>query len=103
MLALAKFNGLAAIASLLYPPVCTICAATVAHGEYLCGECDTKTTRIVPPFCAKCSEPFAGAITSEVTGANCEHRSLHFDPAVASYRTRRIVRCGSRARIYGRQ
>src|SRR5207245_9731471 len=92
MLALAKFNGLAAIASLLYPPVCTICAATVAHGEYLCGECDTKTTRIVPPFCAKCSEPFAGAITSEVTCANCEHRSLHFDAAVAAYRSPGIGR-----------
>jgi len=103
MLALAKFNGLAAIASLLYPPVCTICAATVAHGEYLCGECDTKTTRIVPPFCAKCSEPFAGAITSEFTCANCEHRSLHFDAAVAAYRSRGIVRRVILDFKYGRQ
>ena len=103
MLALAKFNGLAAIASLLYPPVCTICAASVAHGEYLCDECDAKTIRIVPPFCAKCSEPFAGAITNEFNCANCEHRSLHFDAAVAAYRSRGIVRRVILDFKYGRQ
>ncbi|PYL62990.1 MAG: hypothetical protein DMF25_11265, partial [Verrucomicrobia bacterium] len=103
MSTLAKFNGLAAIASLLYPPVCTICGATIAQGEYLCGECDTKTTRIVPPFCAKCSEPFAGAITSEFSCANCEHRSLHFDAAVAAYRSRGIVRRVILNFKYGRQ
>ena len=103
MLALAKFNGFAAIASLLYPPVCTICAASVAHGEYLCDECDAKTIRIIPPFCAKCSEPFAGAITSEFSCANCEHRSLHFDAAVAAYRSRGIVRRVILNFKYGRQ
>src|SRR5713101_1514900 len=103
MSALAKFNGLAAIASLLYPPVCTICAATIAQGEYLCGECDTKTTRIVPPFCAKCSEPFEGAITNEFNCADCEHRSLQFDAAVAAYRSRGIVRRVILDFKYGRQ
>jgi competence protein ComFC len=103
MSALAKFNGLAAIASLLYPPVCSICTATIAHGEYLCTECDAKVPRIVPPFCAKCSEPFEGAITSEFTCANCEHRVLHFDAAVAAYRSRGIVRRVILDFKYGRQ
>jgi competence protein ComFC len=46
----------------------------------------------VPPFCAKCSEPFPGAITQTFSCANCEHRLLHFDCAVAAYRSRGLVR-----------
>jgi len=103
MSALAKFNRLRAIASLLYPPACTICSASVAAGEYLCAECDAKITRIVPPFCAKCSEPFAGAISSAFTCANCAHRTLHFDAAVAAYRSRGIVRRVMLDFKYGRQ
>src|SRR5260370_9577014 len=80
------------IASLLYPPSCTICSAPVDLGEYLCGECEAKVSRIVPPFCAKCSEPFDGAITTTFSSANCAHRSLHFDAAVSAYRSRGIVR-----------
>jgi competence protein ComFC len=103
MSALAKFNSLRAIASLLYPPACTICSASVAAGEYLCAECDAKITHIVPPFCAKCSEPFAGAISSAFTCANCAHRTLHFDAAVAAYRSRGIVRRVILDFKYGRQ
>jgi len=103
MSALAKFNGLHAIASLLYPPACTICSASVAAGEYLCAECDAKITRIVPPFCAKCSEPFAGAISGAFTCANCAHRTLDFDAAVAAYRSRGIVRRVILDFKYGRQ
>jgi len=103
MSALAKFNRLRAIASLLYPPACTICSASVAAGEYLCAECDAKITRIVPPFCEKCSEPFAGAISSAFTCANCAHRTLHFDAAVAAYRSRGIVRRVMLDFKYGRQ
>jgi len=103
MLALVKLNRLRAIASLLYPPACTICSASVAASEYLCAECDAKITRIVPPFCAKCSEPFAGAISGAFTCANCAHRALHFDAAVAAYRSRGIVRRVILDFKYGRQ
>ncbi len=89
---LANLNSLGAIASLFYPPVCTICSANVASREYLCEECDAKITRIVPPFCAKCSEPFEGAITGPFTCANCAHRTIYFDAAVSAYRSRGIVR-----------
>src|SRR5947208_87716 len=92
MIALPKLDRLGAIASLLYPPVCAICRANVRAGEYLCDECEAKVVRIVAPFCQKCSEPFEGAITGEFTCANCAHRTIHFDAAVAAYRSRGIVR-----------
>src|SRR6266704_2726167 len=74
MIAFPKFEGLGAIASLLYPPACTIC-----------------------------SEPFEGAITSTFTCANCAHRTIHFDAAVAAYRSRGIVRRIIHDFKYGRQ
>jgi ComF family protein len=92
MSTLTKPNLLGGIASLLYPPSCTICAASVDLGEYLCLDCESKVSRIVPPFCAKCSEPFDGAISGPFNCANCAHRRLYFDAAVAAYRSRGIVR-----------
>ncbi len=35
---------------------------------------------------------FSGAITQAFSCANCEHRILHFDSAVAAYRSRGLVR-----------
>jgi competence protein ComFC len=92
MFDVAKYSGLRALASLLYPPACTICAAAVNDGEYLCDGCDDKITRIVPPFCARCSEPFTGAMNGTFNCANCAHREIHFDSAIAAYRSRGIVR-----------
>src|SRR5437867_12022487 len=90
-------------ASLLYPPSCTICSGPVEVGEYLCDECEAKISRIVPPFCAKCSEPFDGAITNTFACANCAHRTLHFDAAISAYRSRGIVRHVILNFKYGRQ
>jgi ComF family protein len=81
-----------AAASLLYPATCVVCAANVERAEYLCGDCQQRAPRIAAPFCAKCSEPFPGAITQIFRCANCEHRVLHFDCAVAAYRSRGVVR-----------
>ena len=103
MSTLAKFSRLRAISSLLYPPVCTICAAIVGSDDYLCAECEEKTTRIVPPFCGRCSEPFEGSITNEFTCANCAHRTIHFDAAVSAYRGRGVVREIIHEFKYGRQ
>lgn len=83
---------LRALSSLFYPPVCTICAASVASGEYLCEACDARVARIVAPFCQTCSEPFSGAITGPFACANCAHRTLYFEAAVAAHRSRGIVR-----------
>ena len=103
MQVLARRNFFGGIASLLYPPACTICSASVDPGEYLCHECESKISRIVPPFCAKCSEPFDGAITTEFACANCAHRRIYFEAAVSAYRARGIVRHVILNFKYGRQ
>src|SRR3977135_4365021 len=92
MPALAIPKALHALASLFYPAACVGCAANVERSEYLCADCQRRAPRIVAPFCAKCSEPFPGAITQTFSCANCEHRVLHFDCAVAAYRSRGLVR-----------
>jgi competence protein ComFC len=91
------------IASLIYPPACTICAASVGPDDYLCADCEAKLSRIVPPFCAKCSQPFDGAITTTFSCANCAHRKLYFDAAVSAYRSRGIARHVILNFKYGRQ
>src|SRR4051812_44940062 len=92
MRAIAKSEFLSALASLFYPPACVGCGENIDSSEYLCPECQRRAPRIKPPFCAKCSEPFPGAITQAFRCANCEHRELHFDCAVAAYRSRGLVR-----------
>src|SRR5204863_8509918 len=103
MVALPKLDGICTIASLLQPPVCTICGANVRASEYLCDQCEAKTARVIAPFCQKCSEPFEGAITGTFTCANCAHRTIYFDTAVAAYRSRGIVRQIIHDFKYGRQ
>ncbi|HEV2839887.1 MAG TPA: ComF family protein [Chthoniobacterales bacterium] len=88
----ARINPLRALASLFYPALCVVCSDDVDRDEYLCEDCRRRAPRITAPFCAKCSEPFPGAITQAFSCANCEHRILHFDSAVAAYRSRGLVR-----------
>jgi len=103
VLNLANANPLLALSSLFYPASCVVCSGTVAWREYLCADCRTRAPRIAAPFCAKCSEPFSGAITQTFSCANCEHRTLHFDCAVAAYRSRGLVRKLVHEFKYGRQ
>src|SRR4051794_12821815 len=103
MLARALPEIFSAAASLLYPATCVVCSANVGNGEYLCPDCRRRAPRIVPPFCAKCSEPFPGAITQTFRCANCENRTLHFDCAVAAYRSRGLVRKVLHQFKYGKQ
>jgi competence protein ComFC len=100
---LAKINPLPALGSLFYPPICVVCLDEVDRVEYLCPTCQSRAPRITAPFCAKCSEPFFGAITQTFSCANCEHRTLHFDAAVAAYRSRGPVRKLVHDFKYGRQ
>lgn len=103
MTALHKFDLLEAAVSLLYPPVCTICGKAVRAGDYVCNACEAKAVRIVAPFCEKCSEPFEGSIDNTFTCANCAHRTMRFDSAVAAYRGRGVVRHIIHEFKYGRQ
>src|SRR5437763_9230916 len=92
-----------AATSLFYPATCVVCSANVERSQYLCGDCRERAPRVLPPFCAKCSEPFPGAITQTFRCANCEHRTLHFDCAVAAYRSRGLVRKVLHQFKYGKQ
>jgi ComF family protein len=103
MSALAKVNPLPTLSSLFYPATCVVCARDIERPEYLCHSCRAKAPRIAAPFCAKCSEPFFGAIAQTFRCANCEHRALHFDSAVAAYRSRGLVRNLVHAFKYGHQ
>lgn len=103
MFKLPKLDPLRALASLFYPSLCSICSTAVDPTEYVCEPCSRKAPRIQSPFCAKCSEPFYGAITDSFSCANCSHRVLHFDSAVASYRSRGIVRKLVHEFKYGKQ
>ena len=96
-------NFLGGLASLLYPPACTICSASVGSDEYLCANCEAKLSHIVPPFCGKCSEPFDGAITTSFSCVNCAHRKLYFEAAISAYRSRGIARHVILNFKYGRQ
>src|SRR5437773_2418579 len=103
MIVLQKFELLQSAVSLLYPLGCTICGKSIRAGEYLCDQCETKAVRIVAPFCQKCSEPFEGSITNTFACANCAHRTIYFDAAVAAYRGCGIVRQIIHEFKYGRQ
>jgi competence protein ComFC len=102
-MAVAKLELLRGITSLFYPPVCTVCSESIEWGEYLCLDCQAKAPRITPPFCERCSEPFSGAISSDFECANCAHRRLYFEAAVAVYRSRGVVRHVIHQFKYGHQ
>ncbi len=91
------------LGSLFFPSLCVVCSEAIETGEYLCAACSGKAPRISAPFCAKCSEPFTGAITETFSCANCAHRSLYFESAVAAYRSRGIVRKLVHEFKYGKQ
>jgi competence protein ComFC len=92
-----------AAASLFYPALCAICAQPIGRADYLCEICNEEAPKIKPPFCAICSEPFEGAITESFSCANCAHRLLHFECAVAAYRSRGVVRTIVHEFKYGKQ
>lgn len=100
---LPKVDPFRAVASLFYPSLCAVCSNPVEQSEYLCSTCNQNAPRIRPPFCAKCSEPFPGAITESFACANCSHRTLYFDTAVSAYRSRGIVRKVVHDFKYGKQ
>jgi competence protein ComFC len=103
MIALHKSELFQAAISLLYPATCTTCGKNIRAGDYLCDICEAKIVHIVAPFCETCSEPFEGSITGAFTCANCAHRTIYFDAAVAAYRGRGIVREVIHEFKYGRQ
>jgi predicted amidophosphoribosyltransferase len=96
-------NFLGGLTSPIYPPACTICSTSVDGGEYLCPDCELKVSRIVPPFCAKCSKPFNGAITTIYAARTARIVRFCVEAAVSGCRARGIVRHVILNFKYGRQ
>ncbi len=103
MWAIATPEALRVLGSLLYPPVCAICAADISDRQYLCRQCADEAPKLRAPFCEKCSQPFAGAIDGSFTCSNCAQRTLHFEAAVSAFRSRGVVRQLVHEFKYGRQ
>ena len=81
-----------ALGTLCFPPHCAKCHDATEAGVHLCADCACGTQRIVAPFCERCSQPFDGAITQTFTCSNCAGRKIHFECAVAPYRSVGVVR-----------
>jgi len=75
---------------LLYPPACPACGGDAP--DTLCAACLRRLPRLEPPFCMRCSQPFAGALDEPFACANCGTRDLHFECAVSRYRAAGPVR-----------
>ena len=80
------------LGTLCFPPHCAECRAATEPGVYLCADCACGTQRIVAPFCERCSQPFDGALTQRFVCSNCQGREVHFECAVAPYRSFGVVR-----------
>ena len=94
---------LSALGTLCFPPYCAECRVATEPGVYLCDRCASKALRIEAPFCERCSNPFDGAITQRFVCSNCAGREIHFECAVALYRSFGVVRDFIHAFKYQRQ
>ena len=92
-----------ALGTLCFPPHCAACRIATEPGIHICTGCAGGATRIEAPFCECCSQPFDGAITQQFTCSNCAGREVHFQCAVAAYRSTGVVRDFIHAFKYERQ
>src|SRR5450432_844754 len=85
---------LMALGTLFHPPHCAGCDAPTGADEYICATClaTANKSRLRAPFCAVCSEPFDGALDRAFTCPNCHDRRFRFESAIATYRSRGLVR-----------
>lgn len=87
-----------AFLDLLYTRRCVHCEDFLSgdqrHEEHrwLCDPCLKAISRIEPPFCEVCGEPYDGAISGTFRCGNCTGLKLHFDFAVATCRAEGVVR-----------
>ena len=80
------------LSTLCFPPHCAGCSADIPRGDTLCERCAAQPVRVEAPYCQRCSQPFAGAITEAFTCSNCTGRELHFECAVAPFLSKGVVR-----------
>lgn len=75
---------------LFFPAHCAGCAVAVEEG-WFCRDCEKRIVPVPAPFCAVCSQPYAGG-TDQFVCANCRGRAFHFDCAVAALHSRGVTR-----------
>ncbi len=85
---------LGALGTLFHPPHCAGCDTPTVVGEHLCEDClgEIEKRRLREPYCEICSEPFDGALDRAFTCPNCHDRRFRFGSAIATYRSRGLVR-----------
>ena len=83
---------LRSVGTLCFPPHCAVCQTDTEPGVYLCRPCAQDAQPLEAPRCERCSWPFEGAITEAFVCADCHGRTVHYDCAVAAYRSRGVVR-----------
>lgn len=83
----------AASAGLLYPPHCAGCDVPLpARWGRLCRACRRRRTKLQPPRCAVCGQPFGGVVPERFRCMNCGDLELAFEFATAAYRSRGVTR-----------
>ena len=86
------------VLNILYPPRCSGCGrpdnTPIPDSARLCSDCIEKLDPVVPPFCDRCGESFAGNMGSADAFActNCVGQAFAFDFAIASYESTRMAR-----------
>jgi len=79
---------------LIYPRNCQFCTAPLREQErgVICASCLALAKRIEPPFCRRCSLPFAGQLDDQIACGYCQDLKFHFVSAVAACRAEGLVR-----------
>ena len=79
---------------LIYPRNCQFCTTPLREQEpgVVCAACLARAKRIEPPFCQRCSLPFAGQLDAQIECGYCRDLPFHFTRAVAACRADGLVR-----------
>lgn len=79
---------------LIYPRNCQFCTVPLLEQErgVICASCLALAKRIEPPFCRRCSLPFAGQLDDQIDCGYCRDLKFHFTRAVAACRAEGLVR-----------
>ncbi len=79
---------------LIYPRNCQFCTVPLLEQErgVICTSCLGMVKRIEPPFCRRCSLPFAGQFDDQIECGYCQELKFHFSLAIAACRAEGVVR-----------
>ncbi len=97
-------EGVAVLADLVYPKVCSACGGRVGReGSHLCWDCRAALPFIRPPYCECCGDPVEGDVTGLFRCAACVERTPAFERARSAVRYRGPIREALQRFKYGRE